>query len=98
VLSDPFRRKRAWRNSTEIQQSDHAPRSGPEVKIGRSSAKGWHAGEAQMQDNPGGGESGTVEGVRRRCKKNSRSVLFCTDTRIREGCDRGSEVWTVHSR
>jgi len=29
----------AWRNFTEIQQSGHAPRSGPEVKNGRSSAK-----------------------------------------------------------
>jgi len=30
---------RAWRNSTETQQSGHAPRFGPEVKNGRSSAK-----------------------------------------------------------
>jgi len=29
----------AWRNSTETQQSGHTPRSGPEVKNGRSSAK-----------------------------------------------------------
>jgi len=29
----------ARRNSTEIQQSGHAPRSGPKVKNGRSSAK-----------------------------------------------------------
>jgi len=29
----------AWRNSTEAQQSGHAPMSGPEVKNGRSSAK-----------------------------------------------------------
>jgi len=28
-----------WRNSKEIQHSGHAPRSGPEVKNGRSSAK-----------------------------------------------------------
>jgi len=39
VLPDPFRGMGAWRNSTEIQQSGHAPRSGPEVKNGRSSAK-----------------------------------------------------------
>jgi len=39
VLHDPFRGMRAWRNSTETQQSGHAPRSGPEVKNGRSSAK-----------------------------------------------------------
>jgi len=29
----------AWRNSTETQQSGQAPRSGPEIKNGRSSAK-----------------------------------------------------------
>jgi len=28
----------AWRNSTKTQQSGHAPRSGPEVKNGRSGA------------------------------------------------------------
>jgi len=28
-----------WRNSTKTQRSGHAPRSGPEVKNGRSSAK-----------------------------------------------------------
>jgi len=39
VLPDPFRRMGAWRNSTETQHSGHAPRSGPEVKNGRSSAK-----------------------------------------------------------
>jgi len=32
VLPDPFRGMRAWRNSTETQQSDHTPRSGPEAK------------------------------------------------------------------
>jgi len=39
VLPDPFREMRAWRNSTETQQSGHGPRSGPKVKNGRSSAK-----------------------------------------------------------
>jgi len=39
VLPDPFRRVGAWRNSTETQQSGHAPRSGPEVKNGRSGAE-----------------------------------------------------------
>jgi len=34
------------------------------------------AGEAQMQDNPEGGELDPAEDVRRRCKKNS-SILFC---------------------
>jgi len=49
-----------------------------------------------MRDNPGGGESDPAEGVRWRCKKNC-SVLSCIDKRTREDCDRGSEVWTVHS-
>jgi len=40
-----------------------------------------------MRDNPGD-ESDPVEGVRRRCKKNS-SVLSCIGKRTREGCDRG---------
>jgi len=30
---------RAWRNSKETQQLGHAPRSGPEVKNGRSTAE-----------------------------------------------------------
>jgi len=39
VLPDPFRGMGAWRNSTVTQQSGHAPRSGPEVKNGRSDAE-----------------------------------------------------------
>jgi len=39
VLPDPFRGMGAWKNSTEIQQSSHAPTSGPEGKNERS-AKG----------------------------------------------------------
>jgi len=39
VLPDPFQGMGAWRNSTETQQSGHAPRPGPEVKNGRNSAK-----------------------------------------------------------
>jgi len=39
VIPDSFREMGAWRNSAETQQSGHAPRSGPEVKNGRSSAK-----------------------------------------------------------
>jgi len=52
-------------------------------------------GEAQMRDNPGGEDP--ADDVHRRCKKNSPSVLSCTGKRTREGCDRGSEVGTVHS-
>jgi len=51
-----------------------------------------------MLDNPEGGELDPAEGVRRRCKKNYLSVLLCIGKRTREGCDRGSEVGTVHSR
>jgi len=50
-----------------------------------------------MWDNPRGGESDPAEGVRRRCKTNSPSVLSCIGNRTREGCDRGSEVGTVRS-
>jgi len=39
VLHDPFREMGALRNSTDTQQSGHAPRSGPQGKNGRSSAK-----------------------------------------------------------
>jgi len=39
VLPDPFREMGAWRNSTEIQQSGHAPRSESEVKNRRSGAE-----------------------------------------------------------
>jgi len=58
----------AWRNSTETQQSGHAPRSGPVVKNGRICAKDG-AGEAQMRDNPGGGELNSAEVVHRRLQK-----------------------------
>jgi len=40
---------------------------------------------------------GPAEGVRRRCNKNSPSVLSCIGKRTRECCDRGSEVGTIHS-
>jgi len=39
VLLDPYQRMGAWKNSMEIQQLGHAPRSGPEVKNGRSAAE-----------------------------------------------------------
>jgi len=40
LLSDPFRGMgRGRKNSEEVLQSGHAPRSGPEVKNGGSSAK-----------------------------------------------------------
>jgi len=49
-----------------------------------------------MRNNQGGGELDPAEGVCRRCMKNS-SVLSCIGKRTKEGCDRGSEVETVHS-
>jgi len=96
VLPDPFRGMRAWRNSTETKQSGHAPRFGPEVK-NESSAK---------DGAPERLGCGTIQRevsqilqkvhVRRRCK-NSPSVLSCIRKSTREGCDRGSEVGTIHS-
>jgi len=50
-----------------------------------------------MRDNPEGGELDPADDVHKRCKKNSPSVLSCIDKRTKEGCDRGSEVGTVHS-
>jgi len=52
VLPDPFRGVWAWRNSTETQQSGHAPKSGPEAKHGRNGA------EDCAPERPG---SGTVK-------------------------------------
>jgi len=40
VLPDPFQGMGVWRNSTENQQSGHAPRSGLEVKNGSSAKDG----------------------------------------------------------
>jgi len=90
----PIPRDGAWRNSTETQQSGHDPRPEPEVKNGRSSAKD-DVPEAQMRDNPGGGVLDPAEDVCWCCKKKSPSVLSCIGKRTGEGCDRGSEVWTV---
>jgi len=65
---------------------------------------------AQMWNNPKAGELDPADDVRRRCKKNSLSVLSCMFyfrfirfsfrfiKRTKEGCDHGSEVETVHSR
>jgi len=94
VLSDPFQGMGAWKNSTETQQSGHVPRSGPEVKNGRSNAKDGASERLRcgtIQENL----LDPAEGVRRSCKKNS--VLSCIGKRAREGCGRGSEVGTVNS-
>jgi len=48
-----------------------------------------------MRDNPGG-ELDPADDVHRR-SKNSPSVLSCIGKKTREGCNRGSEVGTVHS-
>jgi len=50
-----------------------------------------------MRNIPEGGELDTADDVCRRCKKNSSSGLSCIGKRTREGCDRGSEVGTVHN-
>jgi len=49
-----------------------------------------------MRNNSEGSELDLAEGVRRRYKKNSPSVLSCVGKRTRKGCNRGSEVGTVH--
>jgi len=49
-----------------------------------------------MQDNPERGELDPAVDIRRRYKKNSSSVISCRK-RTKESCDRGSEMWTVHS-
>jgi len=49
-----------------------------------------------MRDSQGESESDPAEDVRRRCMKNSPSVLSSIGKRTK-GCDRGSEVETVHS-
>jgi len=41
------------------------------------------ARDAQMRDNPGGGEPDPADGVGRNCKKNSPSVLSCICKRTR---------------
>jgi len=44
-----------------------------------------------MQNNPEESGLGPAGDDRRRCKKNSLSVLSCIDKRIKEGCDRGMQ-------
>jgi len=92
VLPDLFRGMGAWRNSTDTQQSGHAPKSVPESKMEEvlpkmARRRGSDAGQFRKR------WVRSSRGVRRHCKKNSSSVLSC----IREGCGRGSEVGTVHS-
>jgi len=48
-----------------------------------------------MRDNPG--ELVSAVNVRRRCKKNSTSILSCIGKKEEEGCDRGDEVGIVQS-
>jgi len=52
----------------------------------------------RMRDNPKGGELDTAEGVRKRCKKNSPSVLSCIGKWTRQDRERGSEVGTVYNK
>jgi len=89
----PLPRDGVWRNSMETQQSGYAPRSGPEVKYEKSSAKD---GRRRGSD--------TGQSRRRRvrscrgCPQALQEEFFSFyPTQIREGCDRGSEVGTIHS-
>jgi len=79
-----------------VEELHGDPTVGPRPKVGTRGQKWkecqrWHAGEAQMQDNPKGGELDPPEGVRKCCMKNA-PVFSCIIKRTREGCDHGSEV------
>jgi len=87
VLSYLFRGMGAWKNSTEIQQSSHTPRSGLEVKNGKVMPNTARR-EARMQDNPEGGDLDPADDVRRKIFS---SVLFCIDKNTKEGCERGGK-------
>jgi len=84
----------AWRNSTEIKQSNHAPRSGPEINNGSSAEDGApeRLGCGTIQEEA----SQIIRGCPQALYEEF-SVLFCIGKRTREGCVRGSEVGTVHS-
>jgi len=94
VLPDLFRGMGAWRNFTETQQSDHAPRYGPEVKNGSSAEDG---APERLRCRTIQEASQILQRVSAGAAKNSPSVLYCIGKRTREGCDRGSEVGTAHS-
>jgi len=94
------RRSHPWDRGSEELRGD--PIIGPPSKVwirdqsGRSSMT--LAGEPHMRDNPdGSAELDPAVDNRRRCKKNSSSLLSYADKRTKEGCDRDSEVGTVHS-
>jgi len=61
VLPDPFRGMGAWRNFTETQQSGHASRTGPEVKMEEVVPK---MSRRRGSDADAGRESDPAEGVR----------------------------------
>jgi len=87
----PLLRNRSVDELHGNQQSDYAPRSGPEVKNGRSGA------ENSAPERLGCGTvkeemSQILPRVRRLCMKNSPSFLSCIGKRTKEGCDCGSEV------
>jgi len=93
MLPDPFREMGAWKNSTETRQSGHALRFGPEVKMEVVPKNGaperLRCGTIQNE------ASWILQRVFRRHCKNFPSILTCIGKRTSEGCDRGSEVWTI---
>jgi len=76
-----------------VQTSDHAPRSGPGIKNGSGAEDG----------TPERLRCGTVkEEVNQILQMVSQALheeffLSCIGKRIKEGCDHGSEVETIHS-
>jgi len=54
----------------------------------------WRAGETQMRDNP---EEDDLQSVSAGAARSILPPFHPTQAKTKEGCDRGSEVWTVHS-
>jgi len=91
VLPNPFEDGGgAWRKNTRPNSRAAPQEVWTKGQKWKQQCQRWRAGETQMWDNP-------AEGVRRRCKTNSPSVLSCICKRTREGCDRGNEDKTVYS-
>jgi len=93
----PLPKNGAWKNSMKTQQLGHAQRSGPEGKNGRSSVKDGVLERLRCRTIQKEVSYILQMNVRRRCKKNSPSVLSCISKSTKEDCDYGSKVGTVYS-
>jgi len=70
--------------------------SGPEAKMADVMPKMVRRKDSDV-DNPERSELDPANDDRRRCKKNSLSVLSFIGKRTKQVCDRGSEIGKVHS-